>query len=102
MTKEHESRRVGGKDKFVLNPIVAWSVEDVWHFLNDVTKVPHCVLYDEGLDRVGCMCCPLASSKKKKAELKRWPAVEQAWRKVCEKLGGKYSGEDRFKRWIER
>lgn len=34
--------------KVLVNPIVDWDDEDVWEFLNDVAKVPHCELYDQG------------------------------------------------------
>lgn len=45
--------------KTILNPIVDWEDEDVWEFLNDVAKVPHCELYDRGYSRLGCIGCPM-------------------------------------------
>lgn len=44
----------------LLNPIVDWTDEDVWDFLDNIVKVPHCCLYDEGFKRIGCIGCPLA------------------------------------------
>lgn len=41
------------KRKTTVNPIVDWTDEDVWEFLNDYAKVPHCSLYDEGYTRLG-------------------------------------------------
>jgi len=34
------------KRKTTINPIVDWTDEDVWEFLDDVARVPHCELYD--------------------------------------------------------
>lgn len=45
--------------KTLLNPIIDWEDEDVWEFLNDVAKVPHCELYDQGYTRLGCIGCPM-------------------------------------------
>ena len=44
----------------LINPIIDWTDSDVWEFLNDVVKVPHCCLYDEGYKRIGCIGCPTA------------------------------------------
>lgn len=33
--------------KMLLNPIVDWTDDDVWEFLNGIVKVSHCCLYDE-------------------------------------------------------
>ena len=49
------------KRRIVVNPIVDWTEEDVWEFLNDVAKVPHCVLYDQGKKRLGCIGCPMST-----------------------------------------
>lgn len=54
---------VNGNDKIVINPIIDWTVLDVWYFLNEVAKVEHCVLYDRGWKRIGCLFCPVASQK---------------------------------------
>lgn len=59
--------------KTLINPIVDWSTEDVWEYLNDVAKVPHCSLYDEGFERLGCIGCPLAGPKKQRKNFERWP-----------------------------
>ena len=38
---------VGGRDKILVSPIIYWTERDVWQFLNDVVKVPHCKLYNK-------------------------------------------------------
>lgn len=50
--KETEIRCISGKDEIMLNPIIEWSDSDVWMFLNDVVRVPHCELYDQGITRM--------------------------------------------------
>lgn len=54
-----------------LCPVFDWTDEDVWAYLNS-RKIPHCCLYDEGFKRVGCVCCPLAVTKKR-TDAQRWP-----------------------------
>lgn len=61
------------KRKTTIDPIVDWTEDDVWEFLNDVAKVPHCSLYDNGLDRIGCIGCPLAGRKGMERDFDRWP-----------------------------
>ena len=63
----------------MLNHIIEWSDSDVWMFLNDVVRVPHCELYDQGITRIGCIGCPMALPKNKRAAFKRWPYVREKW-----------------------
>ena len=62
--------------KTLVNPIIDWSDEDVWEFLNDVVKVPHCRLYDEGCKRIGCIGCPMANQEK---EFARYPKYKDLY-----------------------
>lgn len=57
--------------KVMVNPIVDWETKDVWTYLNDTVKVPHCHLYDQGYKRLGCIGCPMNTNAA--AELERWP-----------------------------
>lgn len=77
--KESEVRCINGKDKILLNPIIDWTEEDVWEFLNKVVEVPHCELYDQGWTRIGCICCPMASLKSTIRDEQRWPHVKEKW-----------------------
>ena len=77
---------VGGKDKIIISPIIYWSERDVWEFLNNVVKVPHCILYDQGYKRIGCICCPMSSPRQKLKELTRWPHVRRKWVDVMQWL----------------
>ena len=77
--KQTEVRCINGKDKILLNPIIEWSEDDVWEFLNKVVEVPHCELYDEGYARIGCVGCPMATTKNQIKQFKRWPHVKEKW-----------------------
>ena len=93
--KEQMVTCVGGKDKIVISPILDWSDRDVWEFLNDVLRVPHCCLYDEGQHRIGCIICPMSTTRNQIAQAKRWPHVKEKWikaimqvRQDCKNRGG--------------
>lgn len=77
--KQTEVRCINGKDKILLNPILEWSEDDVWEFLNKVVEVPHCELYDEGYTRIGCVGCPMATTKNQIKQFLRWPHVKEKW-----------------------
>lgn len=67
--------------KVMVNPIVDWTDEDVWHYLNDVVKVPHCSLYDGrgGKKRLGCIGCPMQGPKGMQNEFARWPKYKELY-----------------------
>lgn len=86
---EHEEKMVtcvGGKDKILVSPIIHWTEQDVWEFLNDIVKVPHCELYDEGYTRIGCICCPMSQKRQKLREIKQYPHVKSRWIQTLQKL----------------
>lgn len=99
--------------KRVVNPIVDWTDNQVWSFLQDA-KVPVNPLYECGMSRVGCIGCPMAS-KKRYAEFRRWPAYEKLYiqafdrmldeRRKRGKLDGNWmmggTGQDVFRWWME-
>ncbi len=68
------------------HPIIHWTEEQVWDFIHS-EHIPYCRLYDEeGITRIGCVGCPLASSEKIAAEFKRWPQFEKAYLWAFEKM----------------
>lgn len=77
--------------KLMLAPIVYWTDADVWQYIES-RSVPYCDLYDEGFDRLGCVGCPMAGSRGRKEQFKRWPRFEQAWRRAFHKLWNAKSG----------
>lgn len=93
--KENEVRCINGKDSILISPIFEWSEADVWYFLNEVVKVPHCELYDKGYKRIGCILCPMSQYKQKVRELKDFPHVKRGWiRAIKEIRRGGYSSKD--------
>ena len=73
--KEKEIRCINGKDSILISPIIDWTERDVWEFLNEVVKVPHCELYDKGYKRIGCILCPMSNPKQKRREMQDFPYV---------------------------
>lgn len=95
--------------KRTVNPIIDWSKDDVWNFLEDA-KVPCNPLYCEGFDRVGCVGCPMAG-KKRQTQFARWPKYEKMYlsafdrmlmeRKLKERKTAWQSPRDVFNWWLE-
>lgn len=82
------------KGVYFFHPIVNWTDEQVWEFIID-EHLPYCQLYDEGMSRIGCVGCPLASSAKIEAEFRRFPKFEKAYLWAFERmLDGRH-----FDRW---
>lgn len=77
--KEKEIRCINGKDSILISPIIDWTERDVWEFLNEVVKVPHCELYDKGYKRIGCILCPMSNPKQKRREMQDFPYVKEKW-----------------------
>ena len=69
---------VGGKDKVIISPILAWTDKDVWEFLNKM-NIKHCDLYDKGMKRIGCILCPMSSKNSHYEELGENPNMVLAW-----------------------
>lgn len=84
--KENEVRCINGKDSILISPIFEWTEQDVWYFLNEVVKVPHCELYDKGYRRIGCILCPMSQQKQKIRELKDFPHVKRGWINAIKKI----------------
>lgn len=84
----HESRKIMefcySKQKWMVNPIVDWTDEDVWGFIHG-RNIPYCELYDRGWARLGCIGCPLAG-KHRKAELDAYPRYKALWLKAFDNM----------------
>ncbi len=72
--------------KTLVNPIIDWTDDEVWEFLNDIVKVKHCSLYDEGFKRLGCIGCPMSGPEKMKKEFEKYPAYKRAYLRSFEKM----------------
>ena len=80
--KEQMVTCINGKDKIVVSPIIHWSDDDVWEFLNDVVQVPHCELYDKGRTRIGCIMCPMSKKSQILKDIEEYPHVYEKWVKA--------------------
>lgn len=95
----------------LLNPIVDWTDDEVWEFLNEIAKVPHCRLYDEGFKRIGCIGCPLGGRKQQLRNFERYPKFRALYVRAfdrmlerCKEIGvpryGWKTGEDVMQWWL--
>jgi len=73
-------------NKTLVNPIIDWDDSEVWEFLNDYAKVPHCCLYDEGFKRIGCIGCPMGGSKSMMREFERYPKYKDLYIKAMQRM----------------
>lgn len=73
------------KGKRVLNPILDWTDDEVWQFIHTHIRT-YCSLYDEGFTRIGCIGCPLASTKQREKELARYPMFKKAYLKAFDRM----------------
>lgn len=108
-----ESNCIRGKDKLIINPILDWSEQDVWDFLN-YSDLPHCELYDRGYTRVGCLFCPMASRRALQMMLKDYPKYAAAYIRLIHRIReerrntggwdvyGEASDQDVFTAWIQK
>lgn len=104
-----ESRRVMEMcyrtSKTILNPIIDWYEDEVWRFLNDIAKVPHCSLYDEGYTRLGCIGCPQQNGKRMRRDFERWPKYKNlyimAFQRMVDRHPGMWKdGQDVYDWWV--
>lgn len=83
--------------KTLINPIVDWSTDEVWEYLNDVAKVPHCSLYDDGFKRLGCIGCPLAGKRQQRAHFERWPIYRENYLRAFARMIERIPKDERKK-----
>lgn len=82
---ESEVGCIRGKESLLISPIIDWTEDDVWTFLNTL-GIKHCCLYDEGFTRIGCILCPMSKVSQKRQEEQRWPHVKRGWIRAIKKI----------------
>ena len=94
------------KGKHILNPIIDWTTEDVWEYL-DGNSFPHCCLYDEGFARIGCIGCPMSGMGRWK-HFADFPTYQRAYVRAFDRMlerldarKGWKNGWDVFLWWME-
>lgn len=73
------------KLKTVLNPIIDWTDKELWDFIK-AEGIPYCSLYDEGMNRLGCVGCPMARQHGREREFLRWPTYKKAYIRAFDKM----------------
>lgn len=86
------TRRGQAAAVWMLSPILYWSDDDVWEFIQH-HNLPYCELYDEGWKRLGCIGCPVGRLENVQREFKRWPQYERAWRRAFHRLWERRQGD---------
>jgi phosphoadenosine phosphosulfate reductase len=76
-------------------PILTWTAEDVAAFLQERGVKAHPLYYDEHGNfhperRLGCMCCPLMSKKKRIADFKAHPQMVRFYIKAAQRYVDKH------------
>ena len=61
---------------FKLNPMVNWSREKVWNYIND-HKIPYNTLHDKGYRSIGCWPCTKAISDGQDERAGRWEGFDK-------------------------
>lgn len=106
--EENEFRCVGGKDKYMVYPILEWTEKDVWDFIA-LRGLPVNPCYKTH-KRVGCVFCPFTKAKYIRAYCETHPELKAAFihaierymqkaedSKICNKLP---TSEDYFDWWL--
>lgn len=89
------------KGKRVVNPIIDWKNDDVLGYAA-AEKIHMNPLYCEGFHRVGCVGCPMASSKQRLMEFALYPKIKAAYIRAFDRMlkerqrRGKMSGAFRM------
>lgn len=98
------------KGKRVVNPIIDWKDNDVLDYAA-VEKIHMNPLYCNGFHRVGCVGCPMASTKMRVMEFARYPKIKAAYIRAFDQMNLErrkrglpcqwQSGVDVFHWWME-
>ena len=92
--QEFETSCKNGNDKILINPILDWTKQDVYNFL-EYRNIRLCKLY-KFQDRIGCIGCPM-SPKTMRRDFRNMPNFKRAYINSVQKLidqKGKYSQFD--------
>ena len=103
--EENEFQCVGGKDKFMVYPVLEWTEKDVWQFIREKgLPVNPCYKTHK---RVGCVFCPFSKKKYVLQYCETHPKLKESFihaiEKYLERERGKQklpSAEDYFDWWL--
>lgn len=103
----NEFRCIGGKDKFMVYPILEWTEKDVWDFIA-LRGLPINPCYKTH-KRVGCVFCPFAMPKDIRAYCETHPKLKAAFIHAIERYRERKperlklpSAEEYYKWWLTK
>lgn len=113
LLNDNDDRRVlehcGMKSRWICNPIIDWTDEDVWAYI-EAEHIQTNPLYGCGFTRIGCIGCPLTTTKKRYMEFARYPKYQTAYIHSFDRMLAMrkahglptewQSGEDVFHWWL--
>lgn len=70
---------------FIVNPLAYWNTDYLWDFIES-EKLELNPLYLKGFNRIGCICCPMASSCVRKKELEAYPKLRDRFIKLADEI----------------
>lgn len=73
------------KAKRVCNPIIDWTDEDVWDYI-EAEKIPINPLYGCGFSRVGCIGCPMAGTNGRQRVFARYPKYQDMYIRAFDRM----------------
>lgn len=73
------------KRKYICNPIIDWSDDEVWDFIKE-NGIKYCSLYDEGWERLGCIACPMAKARERRRALEENPKIRAQYVRTFERM----------------
>jgi phosphoadenosine phosphosulfate reductase len=71
----NEHKCIKGKDKLVIRPILEWTTNEIWKFIED-NNLPKNPCYNE-FRRVGCIFCPFSTKKQIDYYCKKYPLFKR-------------------------
>lgn len=105
--RDNEFQCVGGRDKFLIYPILRWTAEDVWEFIKD-RGLPINPCYEK-YKRVGCVFCPFSPARYIRDYINEHPKQYQALLHSLERYlersenGSQFEcAEDAFEWWLSK
>lgn len=82
----------------MLNPIIEWSDAEVWEFIK-AQNIPYCGLYDEGWKRLGCIGCPMATTRGREREFVRWPKYKDSYIRAFGRMLKEREKRNKLENW---
>ncbi|MCP8308869.1 MAG: phosphoadenosine phosphosulfate reductase family protein [archaeon] len=83
-----------------INPILDWTIDEVWKYIR-IYDLPYNSLYDKGLKRIGCWCCPYKTDDEWAQIQELFPEKVRYFESVLEKQAEKMKIKDK-ERFIKK